>query len=150
MRGLAWQGAGTGRASPPARHRPSIAGALGYISKRASASSLLTAIRAVHEGRCFVDPSLVGSLLQDFLPKRASQSGTPVNGSGLLSRRECEVLILLAQGYTNRQIADQIRLSIKTVESYRARIVDKLELRSRAELIRYAHESGILTPDTVF
>jgi DNA-binding NarL/FixJ family response regulator len=123
-----------------------LAGALGYISKHTSASSLLTAIRSVYEGRCYVDPRLVGPLLQDFLQKKAARPTTPIGGRGILSRRECEVLILLAQGYTNRQIADQIGLSVKTVESYRARVVDKLELHSRADLIRYAHESGLLTP----
>jgi two-component system response regulator NreC len=123
------------------------AGALGYMSKRATPAELLTAIHSVHQGRHFVDPVLAGPLLQDFLRKRAtsplSAAGTPTT---LLSPREREVLILLAQGYTNRQVADQIGLSVKTVETYRARIMDKLALHSRAELIRYAHECGLLSP----
>ncbi len=123
------------------------AGALGYMSKRATASDLLMAIRSVHQGRYFVDPVLASPLLQDFLRKRESRplaaGGTPTS---LLSPREREVLILLAQGYTNRQVADQIGLSVKTIETYRARIIAKLALHSRAELIRYAHESGLLKP----
>jgi two-component system response regulator NreC len=93
---------------------------------------------------------LASPLLQDFLRKRMVRPldaiGTPMS---LLSPREREVLVLLAQGYTNRQVADQIGLSVKTVETYRARIADKLALHSRAELIRYAHESGLLHPNTI-
>jgi two-component system response regulator NreC len=125
------------------------AGALGYMSKRAAISDLLTAIRSVYGGRYFVDPGLVSPLLQDFLRKRTTRPSAAVGTfRSLLSPREREVLILLAQGYTNRQIAHQINLSVKTVETYRARIVDKLELHSRAELIRYAHASGLLAPFT--
>jgi two-component system, NarL family, response regulator NreC len=126
------------------------AGGLGYVVKRAADSDLLTAIRAVHRGRTFVDPALAGSLVQDLLAKQTSAgpAGRGVRRS-LLSPREREVLRLLAQGYTNQQAAKWIRVSVKTVETYRARIAQKLGLHSRAELTRYALESGILTPDSL-
>jgi two-component system response regulator NreC len=63
-----------------------------------------------------------------------------------LSQREGEVLDLVAQGYTNQQVAERLGLSVKTIETYRSRLVDKLGLRSRADLVRYALESGLLAP----
>src|SRR5918996_6248175 len=126
------------------------AGGLGYVVKRAADSDLLTAIRAVYRGRTFVDPTVAGSLVQDLLGKQASagpdDKGVP---RSLLSPREREVLRLLAQGYTNQQAAKWIMVSVKTVETYRARIAQKLGLHSRAELTRYALESGLLTPDSL-
>jgi two-component system, NarL family, response regulator NreC len=123
------------------------AGSTGYVTKQAAASELLAAIRSVYEGHTFLDPASAGPLLNDLLGKGAwHHSATPGTPRSVLSARECEVLIRLAQGYTNRQIAEQIHMSVKTVENYRARIGQKLELRSRADLIRYAHESGLLTP----
>jgi two-component system response regulator NreC len=126
------------------------AGGLGYVVKRAADSDLLGAIRAVHRGRTFVDPALAGCLVQDLLAKHApaGPAGSGVRG-GLLSPREREVLRLLAQGYTNQQAAKWIGVSVKTVETYRARIAQKLGLHSRAELTRYALESGFLTPDSL-
>jgi two-component system response regulator NreC len=126
------------------------AGGLGYVVKRAADSDLLAAIRAVHRGRTFVDPALAGSLVQDLLAKQASAgpAGRGVRGN-LLSPRERQVLRLLAQGYTNQQAAKWMRVSVKTVETYRARIAQKLGLHSRAELTRYALESGLLTPDSL-
>jgi len=126
------------------------AGGLGYVVKRAADSDLLTAIRAVYRGRTFVDPTLAGSLVQDLLGKQAS-AGSADRGvrASLLSPREREVLHLLAQGYTNQQAAKWIMVSVKTVETYRARIAQKLGLHSRAELTRYALESGLLTPDSL-
>jgi two-component system response regulator NreC len=126
------------------------AGGLGYVVKRAADSDLIAAIRIVHRGRTFVDPALAGSLVQDLLAKQASAgpAGRRV-GRSLLSPREGEVLRLLAQGYTNQQAAKCIRVSVKTVETYRARIAQKLGLHSRAELTRYALESGLLTPDSL-
>jgi two-component system, NarL family, response regulator NreC len=126
------------------------AGGAGYVLKRAADSDLLTAIRAIHQGRTFVDPALAGSLVQDLLSRQAS-AGPPDRSArrNLLSPREREVLRLLAQGYTNQQAAKWIKVSVKTVETYRARIAQKLGLHSRAELTRYALESGLLTPDSL-
>jgi two-component system, NarL family, response regulator NreC len=120
------------------------AGAAGYLVKKAADAELLSAIRAVHAGRTFVDltqtrglPPLHGSTrasARDELPKK-------------LSRRERDVLRLLAQGHSNKQIADNFRLSVKTVETYRTRLSEKLGLKGRAALYRFAAESGILDPD---
>jgi two-component system, NarL family, response regulator NreC len=126
------------------------AGGAAYITTYAGPADLLTAIRTVARGQTFVDPAVAGPLLLEFLGKQASRpAGTPGLPRSLLSPREREVLIRLAQGYTNRQIAEQIYVSVKSVETYRARIVQKLELHSRADLIRYAHASGLLTPEMV-
>jgi len=123
------------------------AGGSGYIVKMSADSELLTAIRTVYKGGTFVDPTLGFSLVQDIINKKATRNSSPGILEKLLSPREQEVLKLLAQGYTNQQVADRIFVSVKTVETYRSRLLEKLGLRSRAELIRYALEIGLLTPD---
>jgi len=110
------------------------AGAAGYVVKKVADSELVQAIRAVHAGRTFVD------LTQTTHPT----SQRPKD----LSQREREVLRLLAQGYSNQQIATQIKVSVKTVETHRTRLSEKLGLKGRAELYRFAVESGILAPDS--
>jgi two-component system, NarL family, response regulator NreC len=121
------------------------AGGSAYVLKRAVASDLLSAIRAVYQGHFFVDRSLVGHVLEGFLEKATRRSGEPGNPRSFLSPREREVLALLAQGYTHRQIAEQIHVGVKSVETYRGRVAEKLKLQNRAQLVRYAHESGLLT-----
>ena len=122
-----------------------VAGGSGYIIKQASVSNLLTAIHAISQGRPFVNPSLAGILPQDLPTKEAAHRSKDQDGQrNLLSPRERQVLVLLAEGYTNREIAEQIYVSIKTVETHRAHIAKKLELRNRADLTRYARESGLL------
>jgi DNA-binding NarL/FixJ family response regulator len=124
------------------------AGSSAYITKHAAPADLLTAIRSVAQGHPFVDPTLDDPLLHDHPGTWASLWGAAAGRPrSLLSPREREVLIRLGEGYTNRQIAEQINVSVKSVETYRARIALKLELHSRADLIRYAHASGLLTPD---
>ena len=120
------------------------AGASGYVVKSAADAELLSAIRAVHRGRTVLDPGLAAAVVQGGLGKKpgAVQAG---GAASLLSPREREVLDLVAQGYTNQQIADRLGLSVKTVETYRSRLVEKLGLRSRAELVRYAVDSGFFT-----
>ena len=120
------------------------AGAAGYVVKKVADSELLSAIRAVHAGRTFVD--LTQSL---DTPSHEVLSGARAKGERPkdLSPREREVLRLLAQGYSNQQIATQIRVSVKTVETHRNRLSEKLGLKGRAELYRFAVESGILTPE---
>ncbi len=113
------------------------AGGSGYVVKTAADSELLTAIRAVARGRTFVDLDM------------AKHSAVPTTGdASALSQREREVLNQLAQGHTNQEIADRLYLSVKTVETYRSRIATKLGLRSRADIIRYAMETGILGSDS--
>ena len=118
------------------------AGAAGYVVKKVADSELLSAIRAVHAGRTFVD--LTQSL--DTAPPAAPAAAKAERPKDL-SRRESEVLRLLAQGYSNQQIATQIKVSVKTVETHRTRLSEKLGLKGRAELYRFAVESGLLNPD---
>jgi two-component system, NarL family, response regulator NreC len=119
------------------------AGASGYVVKRAADSELISAIRGVHRGRTVLDPALATRVVQGGLRRRstAAQAAGPAS---VLSQREREVLELVAQGFTNQQIADRLGLSVKTVETYRSRLVEKLGLRSRADLVRYALDSGLL------
>jgi DNA-binding NarL/FixJ family response regulator len=116
------------------------AGAAGYVVKKVADSELLLAIRAVHAGRTFVD------LTQTLSPPRTLPGSPRAQSPKELSRRERDVLRLLAQGHSNQQIADHIRVSVKTVETYRTRLREKLGLKERAELYRFAVESGILDP----
>jgi two-component system response regulator NreC len=130
----------------PAYLRAALAaGAGGYVVKRAADSELLAAIREVHRGRTVLDPALAARVVQVGL--RRGPPPAREGAAALLSQREHEVLGLVAQGYTNQQIADRLGLSVKTVETYRARLVEKLGLQSRAELVRYAMDSGLLGGD---
>lgn len=117
------------------------AGAAGYVVKRAADSELLSAIRSVDRGEMYVHPSLTRILLDDMLT--ASQQHT-VDLWDTLSEREQQVIHLVALGHTNREVADRLYLSVKTVETYRARAMEKLQLRSRAQLVRYAFRKGLL------
>ena len=124
------------------------AGASGYVLKRAVDTELLAAIRAVHRGGIFIDPSLAHVFVQDALDKAAKEGRTP-QSLKILSERERQVLGLVAQGYGSQEIAKQILVSVKTVETYRARIAEKLGLRTRSEIVRFAVQMGMLTSDTL-
>jgi len=115
------------------------AGAAGYIIKRAVESELINAIHSVWRGDLYVHPAMTRALLKETslfpaIPEPSVESLTP---------REIEVLRLIAKGYTNGQIAKELSLSVRTVESHRANLMGKLELRSRVELVRYAMEHGL-------
>lgn len=119
------------------------AGASGYIVKKAADVELLTAIRAVHQGRTFVDLTRPG----EIAPRpdvRGKPRASPAAQSKPLSRREAEVLRLLAQGHTNQEAAVLLAVSVKTIETHRKRLSDKLGLKSRAQLFRFAVEVGLL------
>ncbi|RME85306.1 MAG: DNA-binding response regulator [Caldilineae bacterium] len=118
-------------------------GADGYVVKSAADQELLTAIRAVMRGEVYVHPSLTRTLLQDILP--APEPGA--DPWDLLSQREQQVIRRVARGFTNREIADALHLSVKTVETYRARAMEKLGFGSRAELVAYAARRGLLEAD---
>ena len=117
------------------------AGASGYVTKSAADSDLLAAIRAVRRGRVYVDPAVQDDESQSGAQ---DQTGEPGQRTRNLSLREREVLILVATGHTNREIAAQLGVSIKTIETYRMRLLDKLGLKTRAELVRYAMNMGLL------
>ena len=121
------------------------AGASGYIIKRAAESELVDAIYAVWRGMIYVHPSLMQTLFtQNSLPV---QPPTRLE-SKTLTAREIDVLNYIVKGYTNGQIASTLNLSIRTVESHRANLMDKLNLRSRVDLVRYANENKLLRPDS--
>lgn len=116
------------------------AGAAGYVLKRAAPEDLIQAIRAVASGGVYLDPTMAGKVVGGFV--RKSSEGGP--SSGELSDRETEVARSTSAGYSNKEIAAKLELSIKTVETYRARAMEKLGLRSRADLVRYAVQQGWL------
>jgi two-component system, NarL family, response regulator NreC len=123
------------------------AGASGYIVKHAAGTELVTAIRVVHEGHTYIDASLTRSLLEGaFFPKSARDCGRASAPVDSLSPREREVLEFIAFGHTNQEIADRLTLSVKSVETYRARLAEKLGLRTRVDIVKYALETGILVP----
>ena len=115
-------------------------GAAGYVLKRAAETELISAIRAIMGGVLYVDPSMVRVLLSDEIKPTATlpESVEP------LTHREKEILKLIAQGYTNRQTAEELNISTRTVEGHRANLVAKLGLRSRVELVRYSREQGLI------
>ncbi|GBD09583.1 Oxygen regulatory protein NreC [Candidatus Thermoflexus japonica] len=117
-------------------------GAAGYITKRATDEELVTAIRAVARGEIYIHPAMTRALLEDLLPTPEIPE-TPEPWESL-SEREQQVLRLVAMGHTNQEIADRLGLSVKTVETYRARGMEKLGLRTRAQLVRYMIQRGLL------
>ena len=123
------------------------AGASGYVLKRSADSDLLAAIRAVHRGGTFVDPSLADVLVEDALGGTKSAKGRRTGLANILSDRELQVLRLVARGHSNQQIANQISVGVKTVETYRSRLAQKLGLRTRSDMVRFAVQMGLLTPE---
>jgi two-component system response regulator NreC len=118
------------------------AGAAGYILKRAVESELINAIQAVSRGDLYVHPAMTRALLPDVTSVPAANQMAIER----LTPREVEVLRLIVTGHTNRQIADVLTLSVRTVESHRANLMDKLDLHSRVELVRYAAKHGLFEP----
>lgn len=116
-------------------------GASGYVLKKAAAEELINAIRVVATGGVYLDPALAGKVVGGYLGKRRF-GGKPQSND--LSDREAEVLRLVAWGYTNKEIAGYLRISVKTVETHKANIMQKLDLKSRVEMVRYAVRHGWL------
>ena len=119
------------------------AGAEGYVPKKAADTELLAAIRATFRGENFIHSSMTAGLVAEVRDKQVN--GLVRNrGGSVLSQRETEVLQFLAVGYSNHQIAEKLYLSIKTVETHKARLKEKLGLQGRADLVRYAIKAGLL------
>ena len=116
-------------------------GVRGFVLKKSSGTNLLQAIHAAYRGESYVDPSLTGRMISDYV-------GLPVKESegrlDLLTPREREVCTLLAYGYTNGELAEKLSISERTVETHRANIFGKLDLRTRAEMVRFALENGLI------
>lgn len=117
------------------------AGAAGYVLKRAAPSELVQAVRTVAAGGTYIDPGIAGTMVQAYLG--AEQQGDQPNDD-TLSEREREVLMKIARGFSNKEIAGQLGLSVKTVETYKGRVAEKLGLRTRVEIVRYAARRGWL------
>lgn len=115
------------------------AGAAGYLVKEAADVDLVQAVRQVAAGKQYVHPTLGAALLSPDAP-----TARPAGPGGELSEREVEVLTLIANGLTNSEIAKQLYVSVRTVETHRAHIHQKLNLRTRAELVSVAREAGLL------
>jgi DNA-binding NarL/FixJ family response regulator len=117
------------------------AGASGYVLKRAAAVELVRAVRSVASGGTYIDPSLTRTLVAGYLDaERAAKQPE----QAALSEREREVLLRIARGFSNKEIAAELGLSVKTVETYKARMAEKLGLRSRVDIVRYAAQHGWL------
>lgn len=117
------------------------AGASGYVLKRAAAEDLIHAIRAIACGGVYIDPAMMGKVMAGSSRKRSLTDALKDNN---LSERETEVLRLIALGYSNKEIAGQLAISIKTVETYKARLMEKLDLHSRVDIVRYALQQGLM------
>ena len=136
----------TRHADPAYVRRLLQAGAAGYVIKKSAADALISAIRTVAEGGTYVEPALGGAILQRaFSPV---PPGAPPHATADLSVREEEVLRAIAWGRSHKEIAAELGLSIKTVESYKAAAIDKLALRTRADIVRYALSRGWLSEDS--
>lgn len=122
------------------------AGASGYILKDSASEEVLGAIRSVSRGDSFLSPAISRVVIDDYLRLCAPGGGTR-SLYDKLTVREREIFQLLAEGNKNQQIADQLHVSVKTVETHRAHIMDKLNLNNIAELVKYAIEIGIVQID---
>ena len=116
-------------------------GASGYIIKRAAATELVSAIRAVYHGEAILSPAITRLLLEDYLSR---DSHSERDNPNALSAREREVLQLIAEGKTSREIAEILHLSVKTVQSHRTSLMQKLDLHDRGDLIKYAIQKKII------
>lgn len=115
-------------------------GASGYIIKRAAESELVDAINAVHKGIIYVHPSLMRALVETQSKRSSHVTPDPDQ----LTPREIEILRYIVQGYSNRQVAEELHISMRTVETHRANLMEKLNLHNRLELIRYATDHKII------
>ncbi len=119
-------------------------GAAGYVLKRAAATDLVEAVRAAHRGETFLYPAVAQSIVQDYLERLRTGEGSERYGG--LTYREREILVLIAEGLTNAQIAEKLVISVKTVQTHRAHIMKKLDLHDRSLLVRYAVRKGLIPP----
>jgi DNA-binding NarL/FixJ family response regulator len=118
-------------------------GVKGFVLKKSSGTDLVAAIRAVYRGGDYVDPSMSRFMIHSYIGG-GKQSSRPRGRLGELSPREKEVLRLLALGHTSGEAAGVLGISVRTVESHRASIMDKLSLKSRMELVRFAVDNGFM------
>ncbi|MBI5081167.1 MAG: response regulator transcription factor [Chloroflexi bacterium] len=118
------------------------AGATGYVPKRAAPEDLLTAIRSAYRHEVYLYPSLAKALVKDFVTR--VDSGKMPSAMDGLTEREREVLTHLAEGASNQEVADSLTISVNTVARHRENIMQKLNLHTRAELVKYAIRKGLI------
>lgn len=116
-------------------------GVKGFVLKKSTGTDLIQAIRAAYRGEQYIDPSLTSYVLSPYVghPRKKSDSRKK-----LLTQREQEICSFLAYGYTNKEIADKLFISERTVETHRSHIFSKLDLKSRAELVRFAIDNNLM------
>jgi two-component system response regulator NreC len=122
------------------------AGACGYVLKKAHPSEMLAAIEAAMRQETYLTPSMAKGLVADYLRRVREGEEEPTYRE--LTDREREVLKLIAEGYTNPEIAELLRISVKTVQAHRGHIMEKLDLHRPAALIKYAIRKGLVEPDS--
>ncbi len=118
------------------------AGTSGYVPKRALSAELVSAVRAVHKGDSFLYPSAAAALIEDYLRQSEEEPYDRLTG------REREILKLVAEGHTSLKIAEMLFISLRTVQGHRTKIMQKLDIHNRTELIKYAMHKGLVSIDT--
>jgi len=120
-------------------------GASGYLLKDAAATELITAIHSIYSGQSYLSPSVSHRVIENYIRRSEPPASDDSGSHKLLTEREREVLQLVAEGKTNREIADILNISIKTVDNHRTNLMNKLDIHDRAGLVRYAIRKGIIT-----
>ena len=137
----------TRHGDPAYLRRMMLAGAHGYVVKRAASDTLIHAIRMVAAGGTYVDPTLAGDLLHQSLSRGGRDAGDDAGRAPQLSERETQTLKLIAWGKSNREVAEQLGISVKTAEFYKAHALERLNLRTRTDILRYALAEGWLSEE---
>ncbi len=119
------------------------AGASGYVLKSAPHEELLTAIQHIAAGNAYLHPSATKRLMSDYLDK--FKNGEHIGTYESLTEREREILAKVAQGYSNKEIAEQLIISVKTVETHKSNLMEKLDLKTRPDLVKFAMKKGLLS-----
>ncbi len=119
-------------------------GARGYVLKKSTISELISAIRAVYRGEDYVDPSMAGLMITPYVGRSVGHKNSRL---ALLTAREIEVCQLLAYGYTNPETGEKLHISVRTVEAHRNKIMSKLDLENRADLVHFALDNGLLNSE---
>ena len=123
------------------------AGASGYVPKRAAPDELVNAIRTVYAGDVFLHPSMAGMLVQNYLGNQSDEPDTEEDDLEKLTPREREVLIQIAKGHANSEIAENLYISVKTVDRHRENMMQKLNIHGRIELVKFAIKNGLISLD---
>lgn len=119
-------------------------GAKGYILKNAPDEQLILAIRTVYQGETYVDMKLTTSLVNEYISNSSKDETATSDPFKILSKREIEILPLIAKGYGNKEIAEKLFVSVKTVEAHKTHIMQKLDLKSKPELVEYAMKKKLV------